>query len=197
MVIGSIRGAALISRGLIVGPHIIGCGDFRAAPSQGRARAVEQSSHKCNICPADLLHFHTHFPTEYKRYKHMAWNDRRPMSPHLQIYKLPLTALLSVGHRGTGAALGIGGLMIVCLLASAASGEAAYATAHTLVSSWFGKFVLFGFTFALYLHFFNGIRHLFWDVGKGFDLETTKKSAQAAIIATLVMTTVTWLVAAA
>lgn len=126
----------------------------------------------------------------------MAWNDRRPMSPHLQIYKLPLTALLSVAHRGTGAALGAGGLLIVWLLASAAGGEAAYATAHGFVTSWFGTLVLFGFTFALYLHFFNGIRHLLWDVGYGFDLEATQKSAQFAIGATLVMTVLTWLVAA-
>ena len=126
----------------------------------------------------------------------MAWNDRRPMSPHLQIYKLPLSALLSVGHRGTGAVLGVGGLLIVWLLAGAAGGEASYATAHGFVSSWFGKIVLFGFTFALYLHFFNGIRHLMWDVGKGFELETTQKTAQIAIGATVVMTIVTWIVAA-
>jgi len=126
----------------------------------------------------------------------MAWNDRRPLSPHLQIYKLPLTALLSVGHRGSGAALGLGGLLIVWLLAGAAGGEAAYATAHGFATSWFGKLVLFGFTFALYLHFFNGIRHLLWDVGYGFDLETTQKSAKIAIGGTLAMTVLTWLVAA-
>jgi len=117
------------------------------------------------------------------------------MSPHLQIYKMPLTAMLSVGHRGTGAVLGAGGLLIVWLLASAAGGEAAYATAHGFVTSWFGILVLFGFTFSLYLHFFNGIRHLFWDIGKGFELEDTQKSAKLAFGATLAMTVLTWLVA--
>ncbi len=126
----------------------------------------------------------------------MAWNDRRPMSPHLQIYKLPLTAMLSVVHRGTGAVLGAGGLLIVCILAAAAGGEDSYNALHGFVGSWFGILVMFGFTVALYLHFFNGIRHLLWDIGWGFDLETTQKSAKFAVGAALVMTILTWLVAA-
>lgn len=125
----------------------------------------------------------------------MAWNDQRPMSPHLQVYKLPLTALLSVAHRGTGVVLSVGTLFLAWILVCAANGPEGFATAQAVLSSWFGYLVLFGFTFALYLHFFNGIRHLIWDIGKGFELEQVQHSAKMAIVGTLVMTVLTWIVA--
>ena len=125
----------------------------------------------------------------------MAWNDSRPLSPHLQIYKLPLTALVSITHRITGAALSIGVLGLVWVLWRAAAGEAAFATAAAVLGSGFGKFVLFGFTFALYLHLCNGLRHLFWDVGMGYELETVDKPAKLTVVAAAVLTIVTWVVA--
>jgi len=125
----------------------------------------------------------------------MAWNDKRPMSPHLQVYDLPVTAKLSILHRATGAALTAGLLILVFALAAAAGGEESWNSMHAILSSWFGYLVLFGFTFVLYYHFCNGIRHLIWDMGKGLDLESVKKSGQITLIATAVLSLFTWLIA--
>ncbi len=125
----------------------------------------------------------------------MSWTDKRPMSPHLQIYKLPITAKLSVLHRGTGAVLTLGLILLSIVMAGAASGMNAWASIHWLLSSWFGYLVLFGFTASLYYHFFNGIRHLFWDAGKGLDLKSAEKSAIMVLIATAVLTIFTWVIA--
>ncbi len=125
----------------------------------------------------------------------MSWNDKRPMSPHLQIYKLPITAKLSILHRGTGAVLTIGLILLAIALAGAASGESAWESMHRLLSSWFGYLVLFGFTTSLYYHFCNGVRHLFWDSGMGLDLKSAEKSAIMVLIATVVLTVFTWVIA--
>lgn len=125
----------------------------------------------------------------------MAWNDSRPMSPHLQIYKLPMTALLSISHRITGVGLSFGTIFLVWVLASAASGPESFATAQAVMSSWFGYLVLFGFTAALYFHFCTGIRHLFWDACYALDLETAIKSNYAVIAVAIVLTVLTWIVA--
>jgi succinate dehydrogenase / fumarate reductase cytochrome b subunit len=125
----------------------------------------------------------------------MAWNDPRPMSPHLQVYKLPLTAKLSIVHRGTGAALFIGLILMVLVLLSAANGADSWQTMQSFLSSFLGKFVLFGFTFALYYHLCNGIRHLFWDIGKGLDLEDANKSGIAVIAISIFLTLLTWIIA--
>jgi succinate dehydrogenase / fumarate reductase cytochrome b subunit len=125
----------------------------------------------------------------------MSWDDKRPMSPHLQVYKLPLTAKLSILHRGTGAALFMGLILMVWVLVAGASGTASWQTMHSFLSSWFGKLVLFGFTFSLYYHFCNGIRHLFWDIGKGLDLNDARTSGKIVIIASIILTLLTWLIA--
>ena len=125
----------------------------------------------------------------------MSWNDKRPMSPHLQVYDLPLTAKLSILHRGTGFVLFVGLILMVLVLAAAAGGPDSWKSMHGFLSSWFGKLVLFGFTFSLYYHFCNGIRHLFWDIGKGFDLQDAEKAGKVVIIASVVLTILTWLVA--
>ena len=101
----------------------------------------------------------------------MSWDDKRPMSPHIQIYKMPITAKLSILHRGTGVALFMGLLLMVWVLTAAAGGVDSWQTMHSFLSSWFGKFVLFGFSFSVYYHLCNGIRHLMWDMGKGLSLE--------------------------
>jgi len=127
----------------------------------------------------------------------MSQNPQRPISPHLQVYKLPLTALLSISHRITGVISSVGAMLLVFVLAMAASGEQGFTTAQSILTSWFGSFVLFGFSLALYFHFCNGIRHLFWDVGVGFELPTANKTAQITLIAAGVLTVLTWLVALA
>ncbi len=125
----------------------------------------------------------------------MAWNDKRPMSPHLQVYKLPLTAILSILHRATGVILSVGVLLLGWALVMAASGQESYEFAHSLFSSWIGYLVLFGFTAAFYFHLCTGIRHLFWDIGRGLELEDAEKSGKALLVVTAVLTLLTWLVA--
>jgi len=125
----------------------------------------------------------------------MAWNDKRPMSPHLQVYDLPVTAKLSILHRATGAALTAGLIIIVLALAAAAGGQESWQTMHSILSSWFGYLVLFGFTFVLYYHFCNGIRHLIWDMGKGLEPDKVEKSGQVVLIATIGLSLFTWLIA--
>jgi succinate dehydrogenase / fumarate reductase cytochrome b subunit len=125
----------------------------------------------------------------------MTTHSKQPLSPHLQIYRLPLTAILSVVHRGTGVVLGLGSLLLVWVLAAAAQGPAAYEPVYQQLSSWYGQIFLFGLSFALYLHFCNGIRHLFWDVGMGFELETADMTAKLVFVAATLLTIATWLVA--
>lgn len=125
----------------------------------------------------------------------MAWNDKRPLSPHLQIYKLPLTAFLSIAHRATGIVNSVAIVLLVLLIASASGSPESYQFMSGIANSWFGKLVLFGFTLTLYYHMANGIRHLFWDVGLGLELETAKKSGNVCLVAAGVMSVITWLVA--
>lgn len=117
----------------------------------------------------------------------------RPLSPHLQIYKLPLTALLSITHRITGIFLSLGTVILVYWLLAIASGPDAYAQAQALLSSPYSLAALFLWTFALYFHLCNGIRHLFWDIGYGFELKTVDRSGDLVIIVSLLLTGVTWL----
>jgi len=127
----------------------------------------------------------------------MSWNDKRPMSPHLQVYKLPLTAYLSISHRAAGIVNSVAMLLLVWVLAKASGPPAGYDIVSTILESWFGYLVLFGFTATLYYHMCNGIRHLFWDVGKGFELSVANKSGKACLAAAAALTLVTWIVASA
>ena len=127
----------------------------------------------------------------------MACNDKRPMSPHLHIYDLPMTAKLSVLHRGTGAVLMAGMALLAISLAVAAGGQAAWDSYQGLLFGWLGKLVLFGFTFALYYHFCNGLRHMWWDLGRGLELGDTAKSGTIVLGASAGLTVITWLIALA
>ena len=120
---------------------------------------------------------------------------QRPLSPHLQIYRPQLTSVLSVTHRGTGIALVVGTLVLVYWLLAAASGAEAYGSAQQLLGSWLGRIVLLGFSFALFYHLCNGIRHLFWDAGLGFELKTTYASGNAVVIVSIAMTVLAWVLA--
>ena len=122
---------------------------------------------------------------------------KSPISPHLQIYRLPLTALVSIAHRITGVILAFGCVVLVWLLAAAANGAEAYQAIFVHLDSWYGQIFLFGFVFSLYLHFCNGIRHLFWDAGYGFELEVVDITAKLAIAMAAILTIATWVVAGA
>ena len=123
--------------------------------------------------------------------------DKRPLSPHLQISQPQLTSVLSITHRVTGVFLSMGTLVLVYWLVSAALGEGAYARAQAVLGSMLGQLLLFCWTLALFYHLCNGIRHLFWDAGYGFELESTYRSGKAVVIASLVLTLLCWLIVAA
>lgn len=127
----------------------------------------------------------------------MAWNDKRPLSPHLQHYKLPLTAYLSVAHRASGIVNSAAIVLLVLLIASAAGTPDSYEFMSGIANSWLGKLILFGFTVTLYYHMANGIRHLFWDIGRGLDLEDAKKSGNVCLVAAGILSLITWMVALA
>ena len=119
--------------------------------------------------------------------------QNRPLSPHLQVYRPQMTSILSITHRLTGVALVAGTLLFVYWLVAAASGAEAYETARGLIGSWFGRLLLFGWSLALFYHLCNGIRHLFWDAGIGFELPDAQRSGWAVLAATVILTLVTWI----
>ncbi len=121
----------------------------------------------------------------------------RPISPHLQIYRPQLTSVLSITHRGTGILLAVGALLIVYWLNALAAGEGAFDQFRDLMAAWYGQVVLIGFSFSLFYHLCNGIRHLFWDAGLGFELETAYRSGKAVVAVSLLLTAATWVAALA
>ena len=125
----------------------------------------------------------------------MAWNDPRPMSPHLQIYKLPFSAKLSIMHRGTGAVLLAGLILMVLVLLSIAGGPESWASMQSFLSGFIGKFILFGFTFCIYYHTCNGIRHLFSDMGMGLEIKDSNRSGIIVIAVSVFLTLLTWIIA--
>jgi succinate dehydrogenase / fumarate reductase cytochrome b subunit len=122
----------------------------------------------------------------------MASHDR-PLSPHLQIYRWQITSVLSILHRLSGVALAVGTLVLVYWLIAAAIGVEQFATAQMLVGSVLGRLLLFGWSLALFYHLANGIRHLFWDMGAGFELATVTRSGWAVLVVTLALTLAAWL----
>ncbi|MCB1651285.1 MAG: succinate dehydrogenase, cytochrome b556 subunit [Alphaproteobacteria bacterium] len=119
----------------------------------------------------------------------------RPLSPHLQIYRLPLTARMSILHRITGAGLILGLMLFTWWLVAAASGPDAYEDVQNFMGSSFGTLVLFGFSAALYYHLLNGIRHLFWDMGYLFKIESAYKAGYAVLAGAIILTAATWICA--
>lgn len=119
----------------------------------------------------------------------------RPLSPHLQVYNLPITARLSVLHRGTGMILVFGTVFLVAWLGIIASGSQSYLFINGILVSWIGKVALIGFSFSLIYHLCNGVRHLFWDIGMGFDNCTTNKTAYLTLVVSIALTAGIWLLA--
>lgn len=119
----------------------------------------------------------------------------RPLSPHLQIYRFPLVMMMSGMHRMTGIVLAVGAVLLAAWLGSAAYGPRTYALMSAFWGSWFGYLLLFGWSVALYWHLCTGIRHLFWDIGKGFDLTTVRKTNVLVLLGVAALTVITWAVA--
>ena len=118
----------------------------------------------------------------------------RPLSPHLQVYKMIPTMALSIVHRITGAALYFGTILIAWWLVAAAVGPEYFALADGILTSWFGLIVLFGFSWALIHHMLGGLRHFMWDLGHGFDKHFTTKLAYASFAASAGLTVLLWLI---
>lgn len=116
----------------------------------------------------------------------------RPLSPHLTIYRWPATMLMSILHRVTGGALYFGTLLVVWWLVAAATSEQYFDFVNGLYGSWFGRLVLFGFTWALMQHLLGGIRHLIWDTGHGLEKETSTQLAWATLAGSIVLTLLVW-----
>lgn len=133
---------------------------------------------------------------KYFRPETLEMSKQRPLSPHLQIYRLPLTAVLSILHRITGALLALGLAVLVIWLAAAAWCGDVYDPLRDWFGGWFGQVLLIAWTVALYFHWCNGIRHLIWDLGHGFDLATVDKTAVIALLATVILSAATWMLAA-
>lgn len=116
---------------------------------------------------------------------------KRPLSPHLQIYKPELTSILSITHRGTGVFLSLGALLLTFWLVGLATSEEAFNNLQQYTTAWYGKILLIAFVFSLYFHLVNGVRHLFWDAGLGLEISTTYKSGYTAIAVSIILTVIT------
>ena len=122
-------------------------------------------------------------------------NVERPLSPHLQIYRWPVTMATSILHRATGCGLAAGTLLLAWWLAAAAAGPEYYAMVQAVLGSILGRLVLLGFSWALFYHLLNGIRHLGWDMLWGLDVPTMTKTGWAVVAGSAVLTIVTWIAA--
>ena len=120
--------------------------------------------------------------------------QNRPLSPHLQVYKLIPTMLMSIVHRITGGALYFGTLLVAWWLIAAATGQAYYEWVNWILGSIVGKLVLLGYTWTLLHHMVGGFRHFVWDLGYGFDKEVSTRMAQASIIISLCLTVLVWVI---
>ncbi|HLF12234.1 MAG TPA: succinate dehydrogenase, cytochrome b556 subunit [Gammaproteobacteria bacterium] len=113
---------------------------------------------------------------------------QRPMSPHLQVYRWQITMWLSSLHRITGMLLSLGAVALAAWLIGLAGGADAYQHVQQLFASTWFKLPLTGWTFCFFFHLFNGVRHLAWDAGLGFERQETRASGWAVIVATAVAT---------
>lgn len=117
---------------------------------------------------------------------------QRPLSPHLQVYKIQITSLLSILHRGTGIVLFGGSFLWAFWFMALASGPETYAQVQAFILSPFGLLILMGWSFSFFYHFCNGIRHLIWDLGIGYDMSTVRFSGWTVVTASILLTSVTW-----
>jgi succinate dehydrogenase / fumarate reductase, cytochrome b subunit len=119
---------------------------------------------------------------------------RRPLSPHVQVYRWPLSMALSITHRITGVGLGVGTLLLTGWLLAAVTSEAAFDQFQYFLGSAVGLFLLFCWSLSLVFHFMTGLRHLWMDTGHGFDEKEYRNSGVAVLVATGVLTVLIWLV---
>ena len=122
-------------------------------------------------------------------------DSKNPLSPHLQIYRWHISSLLSITHRISGVINLIALILIFFWVLILSFGESNYELFLLTINSFFGKFILIGFTWSMSFHFLSGIRHLAWDLGYGFEIKTANISGIIVVISSLALTIIFWLFA--
>lgn len=122
----------------------------------------------------------------------MTIKHSRPTSPHLQVYKLPLTGIISITHRITGVALSVGLLLVVAIFYAISQGRNSYDAMQAISHFWLVKAIYWGFIYALFFHLCHGIRHLYWDMGEGFEHDKLFQYALIELVWALAFTVGTW-----
>ncbi|MGP2491193.1 succinate dehydrogenase, cytochrome b556 subunit [Mesorhizobium sp. PUT5] len=117
----------------------------------------------------------------------------RPLSPHLTIYRPPITMTTSILHRITGGALYFGTLLVAWWLTAAAGPQGYFDFVNGIFGSWFGRLVLLGYTWALMLHMLGGVRHFIWDTGAGLEKHTASKIAWVTLVGSVLLTLAIWI----
>ncbi len=120
-------------------------------------------------------------------------NNKRPLSPHLQIYRLPFPAILSITHRFTGIVLFSGSLLLSLWIFALAIGEKTFNIIKLCIHHPIGQIILIGYSLALFYHALNGVRHLSWDLSIGMELSSIYKTGIAVVALALFLTTLFWL----
>jgi succinate dehydrogenase / fumarate reductase cytochrome b subunit len=126
---------------------------------------------------------------------HSAPQNERPLSPHLQVYKPQMTSVLSITHRATGVALIVGTIFLGAIVIAAAISEAHYDMIMGYANTLVGKIILLGWTWSLYYHLCNGIRHLFWDMGYLFKIQNANRAGYVVLLSSVILTAGTWYLA--
>lgn len=116
----------------------------------------------------------------------------RPLSPHLQVYRWRISMFTSIVHRASGAFLSLGTPVLAWWLIAASTGGEYFNFVSGLLATPLAQLLLFGWTLAFFFHLANGIRHLFWDVGKGFEKRVYRTSGWLTLVFAVVMTAVVW-----
>ena len=122
-------------------------------------------------------------------------DSKNPLSPHLQIYRWHISSLISIAHRISGVINLLALILIFFWLIILSFGESNYESFLLIINSFFGKFILIGFTWSMSFHLLSGIRHLVWDLGYGFEIKTANISGITVIIFSLILTIIFWLIA--
>jgi len=117
----------------------------------------------------------------------------RPLSPHLQVYRFEWTMLFSITHRITGVGLALGGVLLVWWLMALATGPEYFSFVQAILAHWIGRLMLLGWTWAMFYHLCNGIRHLCWDAGWGFEINAARNSGLLVLASSIVLTVVSWM----
>ena len=121
-------------------------------------------------------------------------NSKNPLSPHLQIYRWQISSLISITHRITGILNFLGLIFISAWISSAGISENLFECFSVFLKSFIGRFILIGFTWSISYHLLSGIRHLFWDLGYGYEIKTANISGILVILSSLILTIVLWII---